>query len=46
MRIIIDLDGTICTEEDYENRIKAKLIKGAKKSIDSLKKKGHKIIIY
>ena len=46
MRIIIDLDGTICTEEDYEYRIKAKLMKGAKKSIDSLKKKGHKIIIY
>ncbi len=45
MKIILDLDGTICSEEKYENRKKAKLLEGAKKSIDKLKK-GNKIIIY
>ena len=45
MKIILDLDGTICSEEKFENRQKAKLLDGAKKSIDILKKK-NKIIIY
>lgn len=39
MKIILDLDGTICSEEKFENRQKAKLLDGAKKSIDILKKK-------
>ena len=40
MKIIIDLDGTICSEEKFEDRAKAKVIKGARRTIDILKKKG------
>ena len=39
MKYIIDLDGTICTETNYKNRNKSKLIKGAKTSINNLYKK-------
>tara|TARA_B100001250_G_C19702982_1_gene745609 strand:- start:110 stop:418 length:309 start_codon:yes stop_codon:yes gene_type:complete len=46
MKIIIDLDGTICSEEKFEDRAKAKVIKGARRTIDILKKKGNKITIY
>jgi len=45
MRIIIDLDGTICTEKSFKNRKQSKLIKGAKTSIDKLYKKNN-ITIY
>jgi len=46
MRIIIDIDGTICSEEDFKNREKAKPFKKTIKNINSLKKKGHKIILF
>ena len=46
MQLIIDLDGTICTEEKTFSRSMAKPIKGAKKAIDSLKENGHTVIIY
>ncbi len=46
MRLIIDLDGTICKEEKRENRHKAILLKNAKKSLDKFKKLNHTIIIY
>ncbi len=46
MRLIIDLDGTICTEEKTFSRNLAKLNKDAKESIEKLKSEGHTIIIY
>lgn len=46
MRIIVDLDGTICTEEEYHNRILAQPLKKAVSSINKLYNEGHTIIIY
>lgn len=46
MQIIIDLDGTICTEEKTFSRSLAKPIAGAVESINSLYEKGNTIIIY
>ena len=46
MQLIIDLDGTICTEEKTYSRSLAKANKGAVKSINSLYDQGHTIIIY
>jgi len=46
MQIIIDLDGTICSEEKTFSRCMAKPISGAKESIDRLYDEGHIIIIY
>ncbi|MBN8703421.1 MAG: HAD hydrolase family protein [Bacteroidetes bacterium] len=46
MRLIIDLDGTICTEEKTYSRALAKIKPGAKKYIDKLYSQGHTIIIY
>lgn len=46
MRIIIDLDGTICDEKNFFQRPLAKIKKGAKKFINNLKKKNFTIIIY
>ena len=46
MQIIIDLDGTICTEEKTFSRSLAKPIAEAVESINSLYEKGHTIIIY
>ena len=46
MNIIIDLDGTICTEEKQFSRSLAKLLPGAKKALENFKIAGHKIIIY
>lgn len=46
MQIIIDLDGTICTEEKTFSRSLAKPIDGAIESINSLYEKGNTIIIY
>lgn len=46
MRLIIDLDGTICTEEKTSSRSLAKPFKKAAASINKLYKQGHTIIIY
>lgn len=46
MRLIIDLDGTICTEEKTFSRSLAKPKKDAVESIQNLKDQGHTIIIY
>jgi len=46
MQIIIDLDGTICTEEKSFSRSLAKPISGAVESVNKLYEEGHTIIIY
>lgn len=46
MRLIIDLDGTICTEEKTFSRSLAKPIAGAIEKINKLFSEGHTIIIY
>ena len=46
MKIIVDLDGTICSEEKQFSRSLAKVNKGAKESLKILKAKGYTIIIY
>jgi len=46
MQIIIDLDGTICTEEKTFSRSLARPKPLAVKSLNSLYKEGHIIIIY
>ena len=46
MQIIIDLDGTICTEEKTFDRCNAELLPKAKLSINKLYDEGHIIIIY
>ena len=46
MQIIIDLDGTICTEEKTHSRCLAKPKKGAVAGINKLYDEGHTIIIY
>ena len=46
MKIVIDLDGTICTEEKQFSRGLATPITGASESLKSLKADGHIIIIY
>ncbi len=46
MQIIVDLDGTICTEEKTFSRSLAKPIDGAIESINKLYDMGHTIIIY
>lgn len=46
MQIIIDLDGTICTEEKTYSRCLAKPLEKAVESINKLYEEGHTIIIY
>ena len=46
MRIIIDLDGTICTEEKTFSRSLAKPLKDAVKNVNKLYNEGHTVIIY
>ena len=46
MKIVIDLDGTICSEEKQFSRSLATPIFGAPESLRSLKADGHIIIIY
>lgn len=46
MKLVIDLDGTICTEEKQFSRSLAKPIKGAINAINNFKKSGYIIIIY
>jgi uncharacterized HAD superfamily protein len=46
MQIIIDLDGTICTEEKTYSRSLAQAKKGAVEAVNKLYEQGHTIIIY
>ena len=46
MQIIIDLDGTICTEEKTFSRSLSKPLEGAIECINQLHSEGHTIIIY
>ena len=46
MQIIIDMDGTICTEERTYSRSMAKPLDKAVESIKELYDEGHTIIIY
>ena len=46
MKIIVDLDGTICTEEKQFRRSLAKVNPGAKEALEILKEKGFTLIIY
>ena len=46
MKIIVDLDGTICTEEKQFSRSLAKVNPGAREALNHLKKKGFILIIY
>lgn len=46
MQIIVDLDGTICTEEKTFSRSLAKPLDDAVNSINALYDQGHTIIIY
>jgi Predicted hydrolases of the HAD superfamily len=46
MQIIIDLDGTICTEERTYSRCLAKPKDGSVENVNRLYDQGHTIIIY
>ncbi len=46
MQLIIDMDGTICTEERQFSRSMAKPLEGAVESINKLYDEGNTIIIY
>jgi uncharacterized HAD superfamily protein len=46
MQIIIDMDGTICTEEKTYSRSMATPKEGAVDAVNSLYDQGHTIIIY
>lgn len=46
MQLIIDLDGTLCTEEKQFSRTLASPLEGAAESIQKLRSQGHTIIIY
>ena len=46
MQIIIDIDGTICTEEKTYSRSLAKTLPGAIESVNKLYNDGHTIILY
>lgn len=46
MKLIIDLDGTICTEEKQFSRSMAKPIVGAIEALNKFKLLGYTIIIY
>jgi uncharacterized HAD superfamily protein len=46
MQIIIDMDGTVCTEEKTFSRSMAKPLPGAVENINKLYTEGHTIIIY
>ena len=46
MKLIIDLDGTICSEEKQFSRAMAVPIEGAIDALKLIKTQGHTIIIY
>ena len=46
MRLIIDLDGTICSEEKTYSRSMAQVKPGAREYLSRMHSEGHTIIIY
>ena len=46
MQLIIDLDGTICTEERQFSHALAKPLPGALEAVRKLRADGHTVIIY
>jgi len=46
MQIIVDLDGTLCTEERQFSRSLASPLPGAVEGVNALYRQGHTIIIY
>mgnify|MGYP001208644582 CR=1 FL=1 len=46
MKLVIDLDGTICEEKKQFSRSLAKPIKGAVDALKNLKNNGNTIILY
>ena len=46
MKLVIDLDGTICSEEKQFSRAMAVPIEGAINALKMMKAQGHTIIIY
>ncbi len=44
--IMVDLDGVICSEEQFFNRPLAQPIPGAREAIQKLRAAGHTIVIY
>lgn len=46
MRLVIDIDGTICTEEKQFSRALARPLTGAVEALKTLKKHGNTIILY
>lgn len=46
MRLIIDLDGTLCSEEKTYSRSLAKPLDGARSALERLHDAGHTIILY
>ena len=46
MKMIIDLDGTICSEEKQFSRTLAIVNKGAREALQKIRDNGHTIIIY
>ena len=46
MKVIVDLDGTICTEEKQFSRCLAVVNQGAREALQKIKDNGHTIIIY
>jgi hypothetical protein len=46
MVIMIDLDGTLCTEELPENRAHAKPLPGAAEAVDKYIAEGHVVVIW
>lgn len=46
MKFVIDIDGTICTEERQFSRSMAEPLDGAIEALRALKDSGHTIILY
>ena len=46
MQLVIDIDGTICTEEKQFSRSLANPIEGAIEALREIKAKNHTIILY
>ncbi len=46
LTIMVDLDGVICTEEQFFDRPLARPIDGAREALKRLRAEGHTVIIY
>jgi ribonucleotide monophosphatase NagD (HAD superfamily) len=44
--VMVDLDGVICTEEQFHDRPLAEPITGAREALDKLRAAGYVIVIY